>query len=194
MYIIPSRPGIGSHFFLLVLLRTEQGKHTLRDGQDAPLSVLRCGKIILSSLLLLLPRLLANGNRSIRKINAIPSQAEQFTLPHTRKEGNFIKQFMRMPVDRSKECSCGIIIENRHLFPDDLRKAACVSRILTNIPIRNRLLKRFMQNSVDVLDCLRRERLRILFAWTQQIVVERLDLLRLQRTQLDCAEVWRQID
>ena len=75
---------IGSHFFLLVLLRTEQGKHTLRDGQDAPLSVFRCGKIILSSLLLLLPRLLANGNRSIRKINAIPSQAEQFTLPHTR--------------------------------------------------------------------------------------------------------------
>ena len=185
---------IGSHFFLLVLLRTEQGKHTLRDGQDAPLSVFRRGKIILSSLLLLLPRLLANGNRSIRKINAIPSQAEQFTLPHTRKEGNFIKQFMRMPVDCSKECSCGIIIKNRHLFPDDLRKAACVSRILTNIPIRNRLLKRFMQNSVDVLDCLRRERLCILFAWTQQIVVERMDLLRLQRTQLDCAEVWRQID
>ena len=98
-----------------------------------------------------------------------------------------------MSVDCAKECSCGIIIENRHLFPDDLRQTACVSRILPNISIRNRLLKRFMQNSVDVLDCLRRERLCILFAWPQQIVVERLDLLRLQRTQLDCAEVWRQI-
>jgi len=98
-----------------------------------------------------------------------------------------------MAADRAKECSCGIIIENRHLFPDDLRKAACVSRILPNIPIRNRLLKCFVQNSVDVLDCLRRERLCILFAWPQQIVVERLDLLRLQRTQLDCTEVWRQI-
>ena len=46
---------------------------------------------------------------------------------------------------------------------------------------------------MDILDCLRRERLRVLFAWPQQIVVERLDLLCLQRAQLDCAEVWRQI-
>ena len=193
MYIVPSSPGIGSHFFLLVLLRTEQGKHTLRDGQDALLSVFRRGKVILPALLLLLPCLLTNGNRSIRKVNAVPGQAQKLALPHTGKEGNFIKQFMRVPIDHAKKRSCGIIIENRHLFPDDLRQTACVSRILPNISIRNRLLKCFVQNSMDILDCLRRERFCILFAWPQQIVVERLDLLRLQRAQLDCTEVWRQI-
>ena len=97
--VYPFLPCVHHHDALPLLLLTKQLNNSRRKDNDADLAVLRGGEVILSTLLSIPDQLTAHNETPTIKVDAIPGQAENFTLAHSRKESNLIQIFMRVTND-----------------------------------------------------------------------------------------------
>ena len=77
---------------------------------------------------------------------------------------------MSMSLDRCDESSYIILFQRSNLFFVDFRKITGINRIELEFSDANRLIDRFMENTIDILDCLRRETV------LEQLIVKALDL------------------
>ena len=171
--------------FELLLLLVLENPHDKGGGcYFSALAVLGAGKLKLSGFVAVLYELLVYEHSTSLEIYAIPCQAENFTLAHTREQCHKIQIFKFMPADDLQKGFYLLFIQRLYIALFGSRQFAGVSRIKFDIAEFYCLLECFVRHSMQVLYCFRRKR----FISPLGGVIHSLNLMRRQGLQLDSTE------
>lgn len=110
--VVPSSTGAQAHFvlrFSLCLQYPHNGR-SRRDGARLP--VFERSEVISEvALRLSLLQLAVQKNRAAPKVYAVPSQPQNFALPHTGEQVDQIERRKAMPLDRAQKCADLLVLQ-----------------------------------------------------------------------------------
>ena len=96
-------------------------------------------------------QLLPDGDRTGGKINAVPTQAHDFPFPHTGKQRHQKQPPQGFPFQSGDKSPCFLFIERAQLPALVFGKGAGIGGVRLDIPDRNCLLQRLVDDAVDII-------------------------------------------
>lgn len=184
-----SAPGVGEHHpgllpivshalpvkVLPCLLQLEEPRHTGGHGNHALLPVFGGQQMVFPTGLVLPLELLLDQDGPVRKVHAVPGEPQKLSLPHAGVQRNLEQVFMGM-ARKEPQKRCNLLRGQRlDLLLVDFRQHAALRGVQTEHSVPHCLLEGLVQNPVDVLDGLRRDRVPSRIAGEIELVVEALD-------------------
>ena len=116
--------------------------------------------------------LLFHRDDTCMKVDAVPRQAQHLALTHTGEQCQDKQRFKAVPLYSGQKCSDLRIVKGLDLLALYPRQNAGIGRVISQIADQHRLLKRLVENTVNILYRFRGKALRILLGRFSHCVVK----------------------
>ena len=127
------------------------------------------------------------------KVDAVPRQSQYLALTHTGEQRQDEQRFKSVSLYSGQKCGDLRVIKGFDLLALYPRQDAGIGRVIPQIADQHRLLKRFVENTVDILHRFRGKTLRILLGRLSHSVVKGLYHRRIQRLQPHRTQRWQNV-
>ena len=175
-------------------LLLQPGKDSLCRGDGTASAILRRNKLIaLAPLVLMQLHLLFHRDDTCMKVDAVPRQSQYLALTHTGEQRQDEQRFKSVSLYSGQKCGDLRVIKGFDLLALYPRQDAGIGRVIPQIADQHRLLKRFVENTVDILHRFRGKTLRILLGRLSHSVVKGLYHRRIQRLQPHRTQRWQNV-